>query len=104
MRARKAQNSQDNFFNEKYADDQFYGFSRGQFFVALTNQLNGQVHRDVSNSGFNEGQVVCNIFFPTDCVSVKSGKLPIYLDNGETKIFVPKTSTFFSAAEVFLTE
>jgi len=64
-------------------------------FVALTNQVNGEVHREVPNSGFNEGQVVCNIFYSTDCVAVKNGNLPVYLENGETKIFVPKGSSFF---------
>jgi hypothetical protein len=61
----------------------------------LTNQVNGQVHADVPNTGFTEGQVVCNIFFTTDCVTIKGGKLPVYLDNGEAKIFVPKGSAFF---------
>lgn len=67
--------------------------------VALTNNVNGQVHQDVPNTGFSEGQTVCNIFFPTDCVVVKNGKLPIYLNYGETKIFVPKTSSLFTESE-----
>jgi alpha-amylase len=83
-------------FNEKYVDDQFYGFSRGDMFVALTNQINGETHREVPNSGFREGQTVCNIFYATDCVVIKNGNLPVYLENGEVKIFVPKGSAFFT--------
>jgi hypothetical protein len=57
--------------------------------------VNGQVHQDVPNSNFNEGQVVCNIFYATDCQTIKGGKLSIYLNYGEAKIFVPRTSSFF---------
>jgi hypothetical protein len=53
------------------------------------------VHIDVPNTGFSEGQSVCNIFVGGDCVVIKGGKLPVYLNNGEAKIFVPKTSSFF---------
>lgn len=83
-----------------------YAFTRGNFFVALTNNVNGQVHQDVPNTGFSEGQTVCNIFFTGDCVVIKNGKLPVYLNYGEAKIFVPKTSSFFASneEEVVLTE
>ena len=63
--------------------------------MALTNQVNGQVHQDVPNTGFAEGQILCNIFYPTDCPDIKNGKLGVYLNNGEAKIFVPKGSAFF---------
>lgn len=39
--------------------------------------------------------MVCNIFFPTDCPVIKGGKLGVYLNYGEAKIFVPKTSSIF---------
>jgi hypothetical protein len=39
---------------------------------------------------FTEGEVVCNIFYPTtDCQTVKGG-VNVYLSNGESKIYVPK--------------
>ena len=98
MKARKSEQSFNSFFYEKYVDDQLYAFSRGTLFVALTNVLDGQVHREVRNSGFSEGEAVCNIFYPTDCVKVTNGVLPIYLDNGEVKIFVPKSSSFWGNA------
>jgi hypothetical protein len=52
---------------EKYAQDNFYAFQRGDMFVALTNK-HDNVSVQVPNSGFSNGTVVCNIFFPdTDC-------------------------------------
>ncbi len=100
MKARKATQSYNYYFYEKYVDDQIYSYGRGKFFVALTNVLEGQVHRDVPNSGFDEGQVVCNIFYPTDCLAIKNGILPIYLNNGEAKIFIPKTSSYFTSGDM----
>jgi alpha-amylase len=43
-RARTAQQIWNNQFQEKWADDTLYAFTRGKFFVALTNNVNGQVH------------------------------------------------------------
>ncbi|TNV80654.1 hypothetical protein FGO68_gene13906 [Halteria grandinella] len=94
-KARTAQGVVHNAFAEKWVDDTLYAFTRGKFFVALTNQVNGQVHQDVPNTGFSEGETVCNIFFSGDCVKITGGKLPVYLSNGEAKVFVPKTSSFF---------
>lgn len=40
---------------------------------------------------FSEGEVVCNIFYPTsDCQTVKGG-VDVYLNQGESKIYVPKS-------------
>lgn len=94
-RARKAQNVVNQPFQEKWVDDQLYAYTRGSFLVALTNNVNQQVHVDIPNTGFNEGQQVCNIFYSGDCVKIANGKLPVYLLNGEVKVFVPKTSSFF---------
>lgn len=97
-RARQAQGSASQPFAEKWVDDNLYAYTRGKLFVALTNRLNQQVHADVPNTGFNEGQTLCNIFYPTDCVKIVGGKLPVYLSNGEAKIFVPASSSFFQSA------
>ena len=101
-RARQSQGVVNNNFAEKWVDDQLYAFTRGKFFVAVTNQVYGQVHADVPNTGFTEGQIVCNIFYPTDCPTIKNGVLGVYLNNGEVKIFIPKTSEYWTtyAADV----
>ncbi len=79
MAARKAQDVPSHQYQEKWSDDTFYAFTRGNFFVALTNVVNGETHRDVPNTGFAEGESVCNIFFPTDCTKIQGGLLHVYL-------------------------
>jgi len=73
---------------ERWVDDSVYCFSRGDFFVALTN-VGGTVSRSVTYHPFAEGQVICNILYSGDCITVKGGIMPITLLNGEAKIFVP---------------
>ena len=104
-KARHAQGSYNNPFAEKWVDDQIYAFTRGKFFVGLTNNVYGQVHVDVPNTGFSEGEILCNIFYATDCVTIKNGLLGLYLNNGEVKVFVPKGSAFWAEkSSEFLTE
>jgi alpha-amylase len=88
-----AQRKQSQIWNEewvqRYAQSNFYAFSRGKFLVALTNS-NNQQHYKVTYHPFSEGETVCNIFYPTtDCQQV-SGGVDVYLLNGESKIYVPQ--------------
>jgi len=65
--ARKVHRIWEKPMNEKYVLDNFYAFTRGDFFVALTNK-HGDVSVNVPNTGFADGTTVCNIFYPdTDC-------------------------------------
>jgi alpha-amylase len=86
---------------ERYVDDNFFAFSRGNFFVALTNGGNNQ-QRQVTYSPFADGTEVCNIFYPdSDCQTVSNG-LNVNLSGGESKIYVPKAElaqTLFESAE-----
>lgn len=95
-RARKAMQIWDYPFDEKYCTDNFYAFARGKFLVATTNTHTDQ-SISVPNTHFEVGEVVCNIFFPeTDCQTIKEGNvLDVYLMNGESKVYIPKTSDFF---------
>ena len=87
---RKASAIWENQLVQRYKDDTFYAYSRGEFLVALTNSGNTQ-QRQVSYSPFAEGTTVCNIFWPTtDCQVVKNG-VNVYLLNGESKIYVPQS-------------
>ena len=86
---------------EKYAQDNFYAFQRGDMFVALTNK-HDNVSVQVPNSGFSNGIVVCNIFFPdTDCQTIQNGNINIFLLNGESKIYVPKESLYINEDKTF---
>lgn len=93
MNARKAHNVVDNNFQEKWVDEQFYAYTRGKFLVALTNQPNGDLQRSVPNTGFNNGETVCNIFNSNDCQQVNNGSINVYLRNGEVKIYVSKANS-----------
>lgn len=77
---------------ERYVNDHFYAFSRGDVLVATTNTHATQ-NIDITYlpESYKEGTVVCNVFYPTqDCVSVKEGKLNVVLLDGEAKIYVPQ--------------
>lgn len=78
---------------ERYVEDNFYAFSRGQVFIATTNNggSSSTVKYMVDDHDYSEGQVVCNIFYPNDdCVQIQNGQLEIVLVNGESKVFYPK--------------
>lgn len=78
---------------ERYADDQFYAFTRGQVFIALTNVGSSSsinLRRQITYHPYSVGTTLCNLFFPTDCIPVTSSGFTVYLNNGESKIFVPQ--------------
>ena len=86
-----------NEFQEKWADDTLYVYQRGHFIVATTNDVNGNVHVDVPNiDNVYEGEEWCNIFVKTDCAKIENGKLPVYLNYGEQKVFIPSDSSFWN--------
>ena len=85
---------------QRYSTSHFYAFSRGKFLVALTNGSNDQ-NVEVTYHPFDEGETVCNIFYPTsDCQTV-SGGVSVSLSGGESKIYVPQSML---ASGVFSTE
>ena len=87
---RKASQIWNSSYVERYVDNSFFAFSRGEFLVALTNNGSTQT-RQVTYSPFANGTVVCNIFYPTtDCQTVNNG-VNVYLLNGESKIYVPQS-------------
>ena len=49
-----------------YADDQFYAFTRGNTFVALTNggSNQGQISRNITYQPYSNGQKLCNMYAP----------------------------------------
>eukprot|EP01129_Flabellula_baltica_P013033 TRINITY_DN5987_c0_g1_i2.p1 TRINITY_DN5987_c0_g1~~TRINITY_DN5987_c0_g1_i2.p1 ORF type:complete len:404 (+),score=64.47 TRINITY_DN5987_c0_g1_i2:283-1494(+) len=89
---RQNQNIQDLPQIQRYADDNFYAFSRGQVFVATTNvgSNSGTISREITYHPYADGTKICNIFWPTsDCITVQNGKFTVYLLNGESKIYHP---------------
>ena len=40
---------------------------------------------------YDDGTEVCNIFWPdSDCQTIENGSMEVYLQNGESKIWLPK--------------
>jgi alpha-amylase len=98
-KARKAHAIWDHPLDEKYVTDNFYAFARGDFFVALTNTHNTQ-DIAVPNAPWSDGTEVCNIFYPDqDCQTIQGGTINVHLQDGESKIFIPKSSSFFATEE-----
>ena len=70
---------------QRYADDYFYAYTRGNVLIAVSNVMN--LDRIISYHSFNEGDKLCNKLKDEDCVIVKVGKINIHMD-GEPKIYV----------------
>jgi len=73
---------------QRYSDDTFYAFTRGENFFAFTNSHDYQ-HRMITYHPYAEDTILCNVFHAKDCVQVKNGEFPVILINGEAKIFSP---------------
>ncbi|EGG15229.1 putative alpha-amylase [Cavenderia fasciculata] len=79
---------------QRYADDTFYAYTRGDVFVALTNggSNQGQISRNITYQPYPDNTVLCNIFWETeDCIKVVNGQFEVFLDQGESKIYHPIT-------------
>lgn len=77
---------------QRYADDSFYAFTRGDVFVALTN-VGGRgatVRRTITYHPYADGTTLCNVFWGGDCITVEDGKFTVVLTHGEAKIFIPQ--------------
>jgi alpha-amylase len=74
---------------QRYADDSFYAFTRGEYFFAFTNSIDYQ-SKIITHHSYSDGTMLCNIFYNDDCVEVRNGEFEIVAIDGETKIFVPR--------------
>lgn len=86
---RKEQQLWNNDVVERYRLDNFYCFSRGEAFMCFSNTDNDQ-SVNVTYHPFKVGDVLCNIFYATDCVTVTNQGVPVYLANGEVKLYRKK--------------
>lgn len=74
---------------ERYVQHNVYAFSRGKVLVAVTN-THSRVEYHFGSTPYDDGEVVCNIFHPSDCVRVRNHHLHVVLNDGEPKIYVPQ--------------
>ena len=70
---------------QRYADDVFYCFTRGNVLVALSR--GESCYREITYHSYSEGTTLCNAEDSTDCVSVSGGKIGINLGR-DPKIYV----------------
>jgi len=76
---------------ERWQDDQFYAFTRGETLVITTNQgYNApEISRTITYHPFKVGSKLCNIYYPSDdCVQVTSDGISVTLHHGEPKVYV----------------
>lgn len=93
--ARKAAAVWESAYVENWVTDTFYAFSRGQMMVMTTNKWD-TIDIDVTYHPYSEGETVCNIFWPADCQTIEGGVLHAHLQDGESKIWMPEGSSYWS--------
>jgi len=71
---------------ERYVDTNFYCFTRGMAMMAFSNTDNNLSYM-VTYHPYKVGDKLCNIFWANDCVTVQSNGVPVYLMQGEVKLY-----------------
>jgi len=77
---------------ERWQDDQFYAFTRGDTLVITTNQGYGagDITRTITYHPYSVGTKLCNIYWPNDdCIQVTSNGITVSLKHGEPKVYIP---------------
>lgn len=79
---------------QRYSDDTYYAFTRGDSFFSFTNvgANGGDVDRTITYHPYADGTKLCNLFYPVkDCVTVVGGKFDVHHEHGEVKIYYPSS-------------
>lgn len=76
---------------QRYSDNSFYAFTRGNTFVATTNVGSGgqQQQRSITYHPYPNGTKLCNVFQCGDCVTVQNAAFSVTLVSGYPKIYDP---------------
>ena len=94
--ARKAASIWESPYVERYVTDHFFAYSKGDMLVMTTNKWD-TVDIEMTYLPYADVTEVCNIFwYPGDCTTVQDGKMQAHLQGGEAKIYLPKSSAYFS--------
>jgi len=76
---------------ERWQDDEFYAFTRGDTLVITTNKgyNSGEITRTITYHPYKVGTKLCNIYWPKDdCITVTSEGVSVRLLHGEPKVYV----------------
>ena len=60
---------------QRYADDNFYAFTRGDILACFSNT--NSLTRSITYHSFSEGTKLCNVLYDGDCVTVSGGSISI---------------------------
>lgn len=71
---------------QRYADDVFYAFTRGNIFAAFTNQ-EYDFSRPITYHPYPNGTKLCNIFNNNDVLFVNNNQFQVYMSGGNFKIY-----------------
>ena len=70
---------------QRYADEYFYAYTRGNVLIAVSNVKS--LERTISYLDYNNGDKLCNKLSSDDCIVVENGEITIKME-GEPKIYV----------------
>ena len=62
---------------QRYADENFYAFTRGNVLACFTNTKS--LKRTITYHEFKNGDKLCNVLYNGDCVTVTNGKIDIVM-------------------------
>ena len=94
-KARKAAQTWDHDYVERYVTDTFFSYSFGDMLVMVTNSENNQ-DIDMPYLPYEDGTNICNVLgYASDCKVVTGGRINAHVEGGESKIYLPKTSSYF---------
>ena len=84
-KVRKEQSIWNHEIVQRYADDNFYAFTRGDVLACFTNT--NSLQRTITYHEFSEGTTLCNVLVDGDCVTVSGGSININMGD-YPKIYV----------------
>ena len=87
IRFRKNKKMYNKKFVQRFADNSFYAFTRGDVLICVTR--GESCNRKITYHEFKEGTKLCNIFNKNDCVKVTSGTIDINMGK-DPKVYVQK--------------
>ena len=82
---RKSQKIYNEKFVQRYADEFFYSFTRGNVLIAVSNVK--ELERTITYHEFKDGDILCNKLLNDDCITVSNREIKIKME-GEPKIYV----------------
>ena len=86
---RKLYKIYDEEFIRRYADDDYYAFSRGKVLIVVSTGKSGEL--TLTRHGYKNNDLLCNELDRSECVTVTDSKITLNM-TGEPKILVKRTS------------